>query len=181
MDDSTGDNSPTGHVKSIIEAIMLLLTVTTQTLELTTTSAANIDFTVDYVEHSATAFTPGSNQGTIAAATTTTILTAPASATQRQVKEITIRNRHASLANTIAVIRDVSGANYLATSAIILDAGETAYWSESVGWIIYLATGLVKLATAASSVAWGGITGTLANQTDLQQELDRAAQLSMAS
>jgi hypothetical protein len=158
---------------------MLLLTTTGHTLKLTTSSTANVDYTVSYADHTTTTFTPGNSQGTIASATTTTILTAPGASTQRQVKDITVRNRHASTGNTVSVIVDVSATQYIATSPMILSAGFTAYWSESTGWIIYDAAGLVKTGAVASSVAWGSITGTLSNQTDLQTELDSITALAM--
>ena len=151
---------------------MLLLTTTGRTIKLLTSSTADVDYTIAFIDHSATAFTPGNSQGTIAAATTTTVLSAPAASTQRQLKDITLRNRHASTSNTLTVIFDDSSTQYKVTSPMLLAAGESAHWTESTGWVVYDGSGLVKSGASVGSVAWGAITGTLSNQTDLNTELD---------
>ena len=72
---------------------MIFLTATTQTLEIKTSSVADIDYQINYVDVvAATSATPGSNQGKITSATTTPALSAPAASTSRQIKSIFIRN-----------------------------------------------------------------------------------------
>lgn len=114
---------------------MIFLTATTQTLEIKTTSAADIDYQINYVDVvAATSATPGSTQGKITSATTTLALSAPAASTSRQIKSIFIRNRHASLANTISVIKDISATEYLITGDVILQAGAVLVYESSTGW-----------------------------------------------
>lgn len=103
---------------------MILLTTINDTLELTTSSTADIDYYIAYADITTTLFTPGSVQGTINTATTTNILSAPAASTQRQVKLITIVNRHATSSNNIIIQKDVSGSNYRVTGNYTLAAGE---------------------------------------------------------
>lgn len=104
------------------------LTATTQSLTLTSSSAAALNYSTDYTDidkTGATVATPGSSQGTIAAATTTTLVTAPASATiYRVITRITIRNVDPAVSNTIAVQKDVSGTPYV-LEEVQLAAGRT--------------------------------------------------------
>src|SRR3990167_3013865 len=74
----------------------LLLDATTKSLEMETSAAISTDFVVSYADNTSTTFIPGMNQGNVTAATTTAILAAPAASTQRQVKWVSVRNRHAS-------------------------------------------------------------------------------------
>jgi hypothetical protein len=124
---------------------MILLTSTNDSLELVTSSTADIDWTTAYADHSTSAFTPGSNQGTLASATDTTIVAAPAASTQRQVKLITIRNRHASSSNTVTVQKDVSGTEYQMTPAVTLQAGETLIYVDGCGFSVLDASGRPKI------------------------------------
>lgn len=103
---------------------MILLTTTNDTLELVTSSTANIDYYVAYVDITTTTFSPGSAQGTISSATTTTILAAPAASTQRQVKLLTVINRHATSSCNITLQKDVSATNYQLTGTYTLAPGE---------------------------------------------------------
>ncbi len=103
---------------------MILLTSTNDTLELVTSSTADVDYFVSFVDITTSAFTPGSSQGTVSSATTTTITAAPASSTQRQVKLITVVNRHATSSNNVIIQKDVSATNYRLTGNYTLAAGE---------------------------------------------------------
>lgn len=90
----------------------IILDATTKTLELVTTSTGEIHYLVNYADHTTTTFTSGSSLGKITTATTTTIMSAPAASTQRQVKGITIRNTSTTTSNTVTLQVDVSGANH---------------------------------------------------------------------
>lgn len=123
---------------------MILLTNTTHTLEVVTSSGADIDYTVSYVDITTSSFSPDSVQGTITTATTTTIVSAPAASTQRQIKLITLRNVDATLSNSIIIQKDVSGANYRQTGSITLYAGETFVYSDTQGYYILNSSGVKK-------------------------------------
>src|SRR3990167_9405301 len=136
---------------------MILLDATNETLEITTTAAVSTDYHVAYADHTTTTFTPGSAEGNIASATTTTAVTAPAASTQRQVKLVSIRNRHASSSQTVTVIKDVAATEYHLTPAVTLLAGEHLLYVDGVAWIHYTADGLVKSSTSvtvASDAIW---------------------------
>lgn len=142
---------------------MILLTATTETLELLTGAALSTDWTVAYADHTTTTFTPGSGQGNVSTATTTTIVSAPASSTQRQVKLITVRNRDASGAQTVTLKKDISGTEYRLTPEVSLAAGETMLYVDGVGFQLLDSTGQPKNVTTAFSHAMTSSSHTAGN------------------
>ncbi len=131
---------------------MFFLNATTETLELVTSATADIDYQINYVDViPAVSATPGSNQGKITTATTTTVLAAPASGTSRQIKSVFICNRHASVANTVTVKKDISGTDYLLTSDTLLQAGEKLSYEDGAGWSL----GAVLVSTLTNDVHLG--------------------------
>jgi hypothetical protein len=160
----------------------ILLTDTDQTLEITTSAAVSTDYLVDYADHSTSAFTPGSSQGNIATATTTTVASAPGASGQRQIKSIFIRNRHASSAQTVIVKKDVASTEYHLSGVIALLHGESVLYMDGAGWMKLDASGTPVVVTgAASGTVWGDVTGTLSDQSDLQAALDLKAPLASPS
>lgn len=131
---------------------MILLKATTETLEITTSSVADIDYSISYADITTTTFLPSTSEGKIVTAATTPVLSAPAASTQRQVKLITITNRHASTANTVLVKKDISTVEYNLTPVVTLLAGETMQYIDGSGWVYYSSTGAAKAGlTAAGS------------------------------
>lgn len=129
---------------------MLILSNTTHILELETSSAASTDFYVAYADHSASAFTPGNQFGNVAAAQTTTILAAPGSSVQRQVKNVSIVNR-GSVVQTVKVKLDVSGTEYALTPwSVTLQPGWALLYSPDVGWRVFDAAGRPTTSSAVS-------------------------------
>lgn len=126
---------------------MILLKATTESLRLTTSSTADIDYSVSYADITTTTFAPSTSEGKITTAATTTILVAPGASTQRQIKLITISNIHVSTSNSVKVNKyDSSGpaAGYNLTPTVTLLAGETMQYIDGNGWVYYTATGSVK-------------------------------------
>ena len=124
---------------------MILLTSTNDSLELVTSTTADIDWTVAYADHSTAAFTPGSGQGKITSAADTTLVSAPSSGVQRQVKLITIRNIHASSNNAVTIQKDVSGTEYQMSPAVTLGAGEALVYQDGIGFYVLDANGRQKV------------------------------------
>lgn len=115
---------------------MLLLAATTDKLQLTTAVATAIDVHVSYVDASNTTLVPsgaGKQNTAITTATTTDILAAPGASTVRNAKTINIRNKDSTLANTVTVIFDQNGTDFVMHSVTLL-AGETLQYIEGVGW-----------------------------------------------
>lgn len=125
---------------------MLLLTATTHTIELVTSGSATIEYLVGYSDFTtAPAFVHGSGQGSVASATDTTIVGAPAASTSRRIKLIYLRNAHASASNTVTLQKDVSGTEYRFTPDTTLAAGESLMWDESTGLKVFDASGRLKV------------------------------------
>jgi len=123
---------------------MIILKATTETLQITTTTAAAIDYSVSYADITATTFAPSSNEGKITTATATSVLSAPASSTQRQITLITISNRDASLSDVISVQKLISSTAYNLTPNITLLPGEVIQYMDGQGWVYYSASGSIK-------------------------------------
>lgn len=114
---------------------MLNLTATTDKLQVTTSSAADLDVHASWADLSAGAVTPGRTNTAIASATTTDIVAAPAGSTQRNVKTINVRNKHASLACDVTVIFDQNATGFELHKATLL-AGEALEYIEGIGWFV---------------------------------------------
>src|SRR5262245_48345753 len=114
---------------------MIFLAATTDKLQLTTSAAATIDVNCNYIDanSSTLAASGGGKQNTaISTATTTDILAAPASSTLRTLKQMTARNKHASLACDVTVLFDQNATDF-ELHKVTLNAGETLEYIEGVG------------------------------------------------
>ena len=149
---------------------MIILKATSETLQIVTTSAAGIDFSISYADITTTSFSPSSNEGKISSIATTSVLGAPAASTQRQVKLITLSNRDASITNTIVVQKLITATTYNLTPTVTLLAGETMQYMDGIGWINYSATGAVKgsqTAAGSNTQVQFNNNGVLAGDPDL--------------
>jgi hypothetical protein len=121
---------------------MILLTNpgTADKLQLTTSSAANIDVHCSYMDHTITGDNvEGGRQNTaMSSPTTTDIVAGPASGLIRNVKTLHIRNRHASSSCDVTVIYDVGGTDYQLHS-VTLRSGEMLSYVDGVGFFSYTA------------------------------------------
>lgn len=122
---------------------MILLTNTTEILELLTTTTSSTDYYISYVDITSSAFTPGQSNGNISTATTTTILSAPAASTQRQVKFLSLRNRSTTASQTVTLKHDTSGTERYITADITLAAGETLEYNDGTGFVVKNSRGQV--------------------------------------
>ena len=105
---------------------MILLTSTSDIIQVITSAAGSIKVHASYIDNTTTAMTPGrSNILAITTATTTTVLSSPASSTQRNLKLLNIVNDSASISNAITI------QHYDGTTTIPLWVG-TLLPSESV-------------------------------------------------
>jgi len=128
---------------------MLNLATTTTVLRLTTGSAGDIEVTHSYVDapipaSNASSFSAGgSTIASIATATTTTIVSAPAAATARNIKQVNVFNNHATVSNAI-VIDQFDGTNTAIKHKSTLLPGERLEFDETGRWTVYGADGLEK-------------------------------------
>lgn len=112
---------------------MILLTSTSDLLRITTSSTANIDVHASYVDLSGTTVTPARLNTTISTATTTTVVGSPASSTQRTVKTLFVRNRHATTSNDITILH-TDGTTSVEFIKVSLLAGYTLRYDEGNGF-----------------------------------------------
>lgn len=127
---------------------MILLASTSDLVRVTTTTAANIDVHVSWVDLASGVVTPGRTNTAIASATTTTIVASPAASTYRTIKTLTLRNKHASLSNTVTLLHSDGSLIPTAISAI-LAAGEAIHYDEGKGWTLLDGAGRVKVSMTA--------------------------------
>ena len=114
----------------------ITLDATTKSLAITTSAAVSTDWAVSYVDMTTSAFTPGDGTGNVNTATTTTIVAAPASSTQRGVKSISVSNRSTTTSQVVHVKKVVSATEYVLFKAQ-LDAGETLSWNDGGDWAVF--------------------------------------------
>lgn len=116
---------------------MIILTNTTDKLQVVTSAAGDVDVIVSYGEVSQA--TPpvvapfGRQLTTITTAATTDVLAAPGASTTRTPEEITIRNVHASVTNTILVQYNANGTIYEIHKVTLLP-GEMLEYIRGIGW-----------------------------------------------
>jgi hypothetical protein len=123
---------------------MLLLTSTTSILQVTTSAAGAVAVQASWVDASGTTVTPGqTNTVNITTAATTTVVAAPAASTQRNVKDLSIRNTSATVAQIITVIH-TDGTTPEQKYQCALAVGETAVFDQTGSWSVYDATGIKK-------------------------------------
>lgn len=157
----------------------MLNLASTDLLSVITSSTANIDAVVSYAD-SDQPMTPTSNVGplttptAIATATTTTICAAPASGV-RNVKSVSLRNRHASTSGDVTVQLNRSTTLYQLIFVTLL-AGEALVRDDKGIWFHYDSNGGVygqALPLASDTVA-GGI------EVATQLELEAASSTTLA-
>ncbi len=122
---------------------MILLSTTSSILEITTSTAATINYDISYVDHTTDGGTLGSSNGVISSATTTTALAAPAASTIRQIKKISIKNV-GTISNSVIVKKDISATEYQISSTIALAQNEMCQYTEQSGWVVFDKNGQIK-------------------------------------
>lgn len=137
---------------------MILLADTNDKLQLTTSAAATLDVVVAYIDASSTTLVPsgGGKQVTaITTATTTDILAAPGASTLRNLKTLTARNKHATLATDVTILYDDNGTDYEIYKCS-LSAGQTLEFTDDLGFYVLGAStpSLFNQSTAAQGAGF---------------------------
>ncbi len=133
---------------------MFLLTNTNETFEVLTSAAGSVMVTAAYADITTTTFVPGASQSAITTGTTTTVVSAPAASTQRQIKQITIHNDHTT-SNTVRLMKDVAGTEYHITGNIPLQPQETLQYVDGDGFKVIDASGRIKVTDSDNSGSTG--------------------------
>lgn len=117
---------------------MIYLDATTDKLQVVTSAAATVDVQANYIDAASATLVPSGagNQNTaISTATTTDILSAPASSTARTLKQVTIRNKDASV-STDATVQYNANATITEIHKETLLPGYCLIYIEGVGFFL---------------------------------------------
>ena len=143
---------------------MLLLTSTSDLIQVVTGSTGDVRVHASWVDNNAGVITPGrTNTASISTATTTTVVGSPASSTQRNCKFLSVRNNHASTSNLVT-IQHTDGTNVETLWAGTLLAGESINFTADTGWQYLDANGAVKPSTGKLD-AWLQVVNDIAYST----------------
>lgn len=127
---------------------MLLLTSTSDLIQVVTSAAVTTDVQASYMDYNGTAVTPGRTNTLITTAATTTVVGSPGASVQRNVKFLSIRNKHASTSQGV-IVRHTDGTNVAELFACTLLAGEQLVFVDGQGWALFDATGCLKITSPA--------------------------------
>lgn len=114
---------------------MLILAATTDKIQVVTSAAVTVDVHASFADLASGTVTPGRSLTAITTATTTDIVAAPGASTFRNVKSLTIRNKHATSSVDVTVVYDANGTDYELHKATLF-AGEVLEWIEGVGFFV---------------------------------------------
>ena len=132
---------------------MIYLTATTDTIEVVTTTTAAIDVQINYIDAASSTLVPsgaGRQNTTINTATTTTVLAAPAASTTRTLKQLTIRNKSTTTANTVTIQYD-QNTTVFEMYATSLEPGAELIYIEGLGFNVYTTATSDRLLTSTES------------------------------
>lgn len=131
---------------------MILLTSTSDKIRLTTSGAVTTDVHASSVDYNGTTVTPGRQNTAITTATTTDVVGSPGTSTQRNVKSLHIRNKHATTSQTVTVIH-TDGTTACELVSVTLPAGYTLAFDEGAGFRVLDSYGRVQGNTSAIGTA----------------------------
>lgn len=137
---------------------MLLLTATTDTVEIVTAAAVTVDVHVSYMDYASGTVTPDRQNTAITTATTTTVVSAPAASTTRNVKTLTARNRSGANID-LKVQFNQNGTRYELFQATLLP-NQTLQFKDGVGF------GIVSTSTTALVLTNANTSDVTANAAD---------------
>jgi hypothetical protein len=141
---------------------VLLLTSTSDLVQVVTGSASTINVHASYVDYLASGptYTPTrTNTASIATATTTTVVSSPAGSTQRNVRNINIANADAANASQVTV-KHTDGTNNLQLFSCNLLPGEELIYTQGGQWLHFDKFGGIYQATTQAAVLFNNSTAS---------------------
>jgi plastocyanin len=115
---------------------MILLTDTNDKLQVITSATTDLDVVISYADMSSSTFAVsglGKQLTTITTATTTDVLAAPAASTVRNMKQLTARNAHATIAVDVTVQYNDNATVY-ELHKVTLQPGDCLEFVEGIGF-----------------------------------------------
>lgn len=152
---------------------MIILDAINRSLEIKLAGAIstnNLPVVVSYVDVTTLTYGPLSTPTVTNGVAAVTIAAAPAASTQRQIKYISVTNTDTATATVIIQYNDNGTIRQIIK--VTLGLLDTLFYTDGEGWRVMDSAGKIKVTVSGTGAQWGDITGTLANQTDLQAELD---------
>ncbi len=151
---------------------MIYLPLTTDKLQLVTSSAAAVDVNCNFVDAAASTLVPsgaGKQNTAISSVTTTDVLASPAASTTRTLKQMTARNKDATLSCDVTLLFNANGTTYELHKVTLLP-GEALIYIEGVGFftlkasavldrVLYVASDVSNSTTSFADVT--GLTAAL--------------------
>lgn len=150
---------------------MLLLTATTDKIDLITSAAATVDVHASFMDMTTAdppvvkGSTSGKQNTAISTAATTDVVAAPAASTVRNIKHLNIRNKSATTATDVTVRFNQNGTAYeLAKETLAV--GEELTFTEGVGWFHYINVSKEQYDKRVAT-EWTNSTTSFSDVTDL--------------
>lgn len=112
---------------------MLLLTSTSDLIQVVTGSAVTVDVHASWIDFTATTQTPGRTNTPITTATTITVVSSPAASTQRNVKRLMVRNKSGSGCDV--TVKHTDGTTAVELFKVSLLSKETLSFDEEGFWV----------------------------------------------
>lgn len=113
---------------------MILLTTTSDKLQVVTGQARTVDVHASYMDYNGTTVTPDRKNTAITLATTTDIVAAPGASVQRNIKTLHIRNKDVSSADV--TVQHTDGTTVVELHKVTLQAGEMLQYIDGVGFLL---------------------------------------------
>lgn len=137
---------------------MLLLTSTSDLVQVVTGAVSTINVHASYMDNNAGTITPGrTNTATIVTAATTTVVAAPGSGVQRNVRHLSIFNNDAANASQITV-QHTDGTNVEPLYSCNLAPGEKITFTQGGQWLHYDKYGGIYQAAPQSNLLFNAST-----------------------
>jgi hypothetical protein len=155
---------------------VIILSSTTDKVEVVTSGTADIEYASNYVVGDKTASPmvvkdADNKQGAISSAATTDVTGSPAGANDRwNVTHLSFRNKHASASNDLTV-RQVDGGTSRELIKVTLLAGEALVRNKDGVWFVYNTDGSVKASSPAATTSLAGVV-QLADQATMETATD---------
>lgn len=144
---------------------MILLTSTSDKIQVITGSAGKVDVHASYVDLASGTVSAGRLNTSITTAATTDVVAAPAASTTRNVKALLVGNNHASVTNTVS-IQHTDGTTVIVIEQVTLAPGERLSYQEGIGIRYFDSSGREKVASNSLPAANANTSDVVANAAD---------------
>lgn len=138
---------------------MIILQNTTSSLEIKLAGSITtnqLPFVTSFVDITTTTYNPQQSTGATNNTSIVTMISAPASSTQRKVQAITVFNEDTVSATVIVQFNDNSTTRRLLK--ITLDANDSLQYIDTIGWRVIDETGALKQTSSGSSITPAALT-----------------------